>query len=242
MINDLLLALVNFLTSLLTGITGLGGGSILVGLLPLFLPAAAIVPVHAAGQLASNASRAWFGRDSLDWRYVTPYVVGSLCGIAVFWLLVRFIDLEWVPLFIAVYILLIVWVKPIKRWLENRQNFFVIGFIQMGIGMFVGSPGPLHVPPLIQKYDNMNTAISTASVMMTFFHVLKIIAYMVPGFHFLDYWQVIVMMSISAVIGSWLGTILRHKMPIPWLTAAMPWILTAVALQVLVRFVWSELG
>ncbi|UTO04210.1 sulfite exporter TauE/SafE family protein [Moraxella sp. FZLJ2107] len=241
MINDLLLALVNFLTSLLTGITGLGGGSILVGLLPLFLPAAAIVPVHAAGQLASNASRAWFGRDSLDWRYVTPYVVGSLCGIAVFWLLVRFIDLEWVPLFIAVYILLIVWVKPIKRWLENRQNFFVIGFIQMGIGMFVGSPGPLHVPPLIQKYDDMNTAISTASVMMTFFHVLKIIAYMVLGFHFLDYWQVIVMMSISAVIGSWLGTILRHKMPMPWLTAAMPWILTAVALQVLVRFVWSEL-
>lgn len=56
--NDLLLALVNLLTSVISGIAGMGGGVILVGLLPLFLPAAAIVPVHAAAQLASNASRA----------------------------------------------------------------------------------------------------------------------------------------------------------------------------------------
>ena len=235
--NDLLLALVNLLTSVISGIAGMGGGVILVGLLPLFLPAAAIVPVHAAAQLASNASRTWFGRSQMDWRYMLPYVVGAVGGTAAFWLLVRVISLEWVPLLIAVYILLTQWVAPVNRWLKNRENFYLIGFIQVGIGMFVGSPGPLHMPLLTKKYDDTHTVVTVASAMMTFFHTLKLVAYLALGFVFMEYWQLIVLMSISAVIGSWLGVRLRHRMPMAWLKGAMPWILTVIALQVMVKFV-----
>lgn len=45
-LNDILLALANLLTSALTGITGVGGGMILIGIMPLLVPAHAIVPVH----------------------------------------------------------------------------------------------------------------------------------------------------------------------------------------------------
>ncbi|MFL0427197.1 hypothetical protein ACH0AB_03230 [Moraxella sp. 179-F 1C4 NHS] len=62
MLNDSLLALANLLTSALTAITGVGGGMILIGLMPFFVPAAAIVPVHGVTQLVSNATRlVWSG-------------------------------------------------------------------------------------------------------------------------------------------------------------------------------------
>ena len=69
MLNDSLLALANLITSALTGITGVGGGMILIALMPLFVPAVAIVPVHGVTQFVSNGTRAWFGRGEIDYRY-----------------------------------------------------------------------------------------------------------------------------------------------------------------------------
>lgn len=52
---------VSFLTSAFTAIIGVGGGIALISVMPGLLPAAAIIPVHGAVQLASNASRVFFG-------------------------------------------------------------------------------------------------------------------------------------------------------------------------------------
>ena len=84
MINNILLAIANLLTSALTAITGVGGGMILIGLMPFFVPAVAIVPVHGVTQLVSNATRAWFGRDGLDFKYFWQFLAGSLVGLVVF--------------------------------------------------------------------------------------------------------------------------------------------------------------
>ena len=62
MINDILLALANLLTSALTAITGVGGGMILIGLMPLFVPAAAVVPVHGVTQFVSKSCMVWAKR------------------------------------------------------------------------------------------------------------------------------------------------------------------------------------
>ena len=155
---------------------------------------------------------------------------------AAFALFVRFINLEWIPAFIAIYILITQWTKRLSNWLASQKNFYLIGFLQVGIGMFVGSPGPVHMPLLMKKYSDPHTAVSVASLMMSCFHVFKIIAYVWLGFEFSDYWQLIVLLTISAVIGSWLGVRLRNLIPMPWLNRLIPWILTAIALHILWQF------
>lgn len=234
MIDGLILSVINLLTSTITGITGLGGGMILVGLMPMFLPAAAIIPVHGATQLASNVSRAWFGRKYIDRRYFKIYLAGVLCGAVVFGVAVRLVHLDLIPLLIGVYILLTQWSEKFNQLLKNFENFFVIGFLQTGIGLFVGAPGPIHMPLLMKKFDDNHVVVSTASLMVSFVHVIKIVMYMSMGFVFADYWQVIVLMIVSAVIGSWIGTRLRHHLPMAWLKKALPWILTIIAIKIIV--------
>lgn len=119
-----LLAIANLLTSALTAITGVGGGMILIGLMPFFLPAAVVVPVHAVSQLAGNATRAWFGRDGLDFRYFWQFCVGSIVGLGIFGLLIRFVHLELVPLFIGLYILLITWSARFNAAIRGFESFF----------------------------------------------------------------------------------------------------------------------
>ena len=52
---------------MVTAVTGIGGGMMLIAIMPGFLPATAIVPVHAVVQLFANSSRALFGWRFLRW-------------------------------------------------------------------------------------------------------------------------------------------------------------------------------
>src|SRR5690606_8185026 len=76
----LLLVLASFLTSGFTAAFGLGGGVAMLALLGLFLPVAALIPVHGAVQLGSNAGRAWHQRSFIRWPVVLPFIAGSLPG------------------------------------------------------------------------------------------------------------------------------------------------------------------
>lgn len=233
MFDYFVLTSINFFTSVLTAITGVGGGMILIGLMPLFLPATAIIPVHGATQFASNASRAWFGRSALDLTYFYPFLWGSLLGIVVFGILVQFLTLSFIPLFIGIYILLLQWSKTVNRWLRSLENFYLVGFIQTGLGLFVGTPGPLAIALLNKKYTDNNTVVSVGALMMTVVHFAKLPVYMTLGFVFFDYWPLVLLMMMGSIFGSLFGTRLRHRIPMHWLKSLLPWILTLIALRLI---------
>lgn len=234
MLNEILLALANLVTSALTAITGVGGGMILIGLMPFFVPAVAIVPVHGVTQLVSNATRAWFGRDALDFTYFWQFLAGSISGLLIFGVLVRFIHLELIPLFIGIYILLITWSDTFNQAIRRFESFFLVGFVQTGLGVFVGTPGPLNIAVLNKHYDDNNVVVTTGALMMTVVHTAKLVVYLTMGFVFVDYWQLLVMMVIMATIGSWLGTRLRHKIRLDWLKKILPYLLTLIALKLII--------
>lgn len=224
----------NALTSAITAITGMGGGTILIGLLPIFLPAAVLIPIHATTQLASNVSRAWLSRELICWRFVAPFILGASIGAMVFGILVRYVALDVIPLLIGLYILLTQWSKTVNHYLKRLDNFYLIGFVQMGVGLFVGAPGPLHMPLLLKNYDSA-TAVSVGSAMMSFVHLGKLLVFIAAGFAFWAYWQVIVLMVVAASVGSYCGLKLRPYVPAHWLKKGLPWLLTLIAVNIIIH-------
>ena len=65
-------------TSFLSGIFGMAGGMILMGLLLALMPLPAAMVLHGVTQLTSNGWRAWLWRAHIDWRIVGRFAVGSL--------------------------------------------------------------------------------------------------------------------------------------------------------------------
>ena len=55
--TELFLGIVTFFTSTIAAIVGLGGGMMLITILPSFLPINALIPVHGLTQMTSNLSR-----------------------------------------------------------------------------------------------------------------------------------------------------------------------------------------
>lgn len=234
LLNDFLLGLINFLTSGMTAISGMGGGIILIGLMPMFMTASIIIPVHGASQFASNASRVWFGRKDLNLEYLKEFLIGAFLGAVIFGIAIRFISLELIPLFIGIYILLMQWSKTFDKLLKKANNFYVIAFVQMGTALFVGVSGPMQIALLNKKYDDNNTIVTTGALMASIVHAVKLVVYGLMGFSFLAHWRVIVMMIVFATLGSWVGVKLRGVIPIQWLKASLPILLTIIAIKIII--------
>jgi uncharacterized protein len=64
-------------TSILSGVVGMAGGMILMGILLMLMPVTAAMVLHGVTQIASNGWRAWLWRSYIDWRIIAGYAVGS---------------------------------------------------------------------------------------------------------------------------------------------------------------------
>lgn len=210
---ELTLVPIVFMTSCLTAVIGMGGGVLLLMLMPGLVPTAAILPIHALTQFASNVSRAGFGWRSIDLAIVPAFTVGALAGS---WLgaeIYQSLDLHWLPLCIGVFILIFTWLPlPVLRG-GGQMALVVLGFFQTGLGMLAGATGPLGAAVLLQRKNERDWLVVNTAVYMTLNHVFRVFAFFAIGFSYAPWWPLVTAMVIAGVLGSWVGTRLRVLVP-----------------------------
>jgi uncharacterized membrane protein YfcA len=212
-VSELALVPIVFLTSCLTAVIGLGGGVLLLMLMPGLVPAAAILPLHALTQLASNLSRAAFDWRAIDLRIVPAFSAGALAGS---WLgaeIYRDIDLSLLPAFIGLFIIVFTWLPlPVVRGGGNLA-LALLGFVQTGLGMVAGATGPLGAAVLLQRNRDRDWLVVNTAVYMTLNHALRVMAYFAIGFSYAPWWPLVTGMVLAGICGSWVGTRLRGLVP-----------------------------
>ena len=233
--DELILGLITFFTSTIAGIVGVGGGMMLIVILPSFLPLNALIPIHGLTQVSSNLSRAIFGYKDVQYEVIPKFLLGSAIGIGIFAAVLNLISLEYVPLFIGVYILLSLWSEKFNEKIKKYESYFLAGFFQTGLSMVVGATGPLTMTLLFKDYEDKNKVVATGAALMSITHILKVFVFMYFGFVFFDYIGVIVAMIIGAVSGSWVATKLRDEIDGKRFTIILKVLLSALAIQVIVK-------
>ena len=232
--TELFLGIVTFLTSTIAAIVGLGGGMMLITILPSLLPINALIPVHGLTQMTSNLSRAVFGYKDVQYEVIPKFLLGSFLGIGIFASILNFISLEYVPLFIGVYILLSLWSEKFNEKIKRYESYFLAGFFQTGLSIVVGATGPLTMTLLLKDYKNKDKVVATSAALMSLSHILKVFVFMYFGFVFFDYIGIIIAMVIGAIVGSWVGTKLRNIIDGKKFTIILKVLLTTLAIKVIV--------
>ena len=231
--TELILALVTFLTSTITAVVGIGGGMMLIAIMPLFLPLNALIPVHGLTQISSNLSRAVFGYKDVQYEVIPKFLIGSFLGIGIFAGILNLISLEYVPLFIGAYILLSLWSAKFNEKIKKYENYLLAGFFQTGLSMVVGAIGQLTMTLLQKDYKDKDKVVATSAALMSITHILKVFVFTYFGFVFFDYIEIIFAMIIGSIAGSWLGTKLRDKIDAKKFTIVLKVLLTALAIKVI---------
>lgn len=232
--TELFLGVMTFLTSTIAGIVGMGGGMMLIAILPSFLPLNALIPVHGLTQMSSNLSRAIFGYKDVQYEVIPKFLIGSFLGIALFASILSFISLEYVPLFIGAYILLSLWSTKFNEKIKKYESYFLAGFFQTGLSMVVGATGPLTMTLLLKDYNDKDKVVATGAALMSLTHILKVFVFMYFGFVFFDYIGIIIAMVIGAIAGSWAGTKLRNVIDGKKFIMILKVLLSALAIKVII--------
>ncbi len=233
--TELLLGLLALVASLMAAIVGFGGGMMLIAVMPQFFAPSLVIPIHAVTQIASNVSRVAFSFSDVRWSFFYAFFIGSVEGICLFGLLLFNIPTHYIPLAIGIYILLKTWCQQFLRIIEKYENLYLLGFLQTGLGIVVGSTGPLALSYLANKLTDRNQIIATSAMFMTFSQVAKIPIFGMIGVSLWEHKTVVLIMVAGSVMGSWLCTKIRRKLNNERLLLAIKWLLTALAINMIAR-------
>ncbi|MBN8844123.1 MAG: sulfite exporter TauE/SafE family protein [Sphingomonadales bacterium] len=175
---SLIIIVAAFLTSILSGIFGMAGGLIFMGLLAWALPVAVALALHGVIQFASNLWRVILHRVHVAWRVLLWFGLGAAAAIA-FFSVVIFVPSKF-------YVFLGLGLLPILVWLPerlirldaaNRWHALSGGFLSTGLSLVSGVSGPLTDLLFVHTELNRHQVVATKAVMQAIGHASKILVY-----------------------------------------------------------------
>ena len=217
------------------GFCCLGGGMLLLALLPMFIAPSLIIPIHAVAQLASNSSRMLFSFSQVQWALLPKFLLGSLLGTVFFGYFLFKLPTDYLPLAIGCYILLRLWSKRFSEALQRYESYYLIGFLQTGLGLIVGATGPLSLTILSKQLKSNEQVIATSALFMSISHLAKFPVYFSISSDLAAYSGLIIAIALAAVVGSLLAKTLRLKLQAESLAKLMKVLLSLLALQMIAR-------
>lgn len=200
-------------TSILSGILGMAGGMVLMGMLVWVLPVQQAMMLHATSQFFANGSRAFIHRAHLHTKSIKYYLMGLTASLAVFCIV------TFLPSKVTVFTLLgigpflpLVLERFIKFDFTRPRQAFVCGAIVTCFQLTGGVSGPM-LDIFFQKIAmTRHEVVSTKAFTQAISHTVKFIyfGFIVPKATDIDfslpYWMYIAVIPV-AVLGSHLA---RH--------------------------------
>jgi len=170
------LGLASLVTSFISGILGMAGGMILMGVLLAFLPLAAAMMLHGICQFAANGWRAFMLRREIDWRVFRGYAIGAILALGLFALL-RLVVSKPVALIAMGLTPFVALALPEKLHLnvERRGQSFACGFICSALALTAGISGPILDVFFVRSKMTRHKVVATKASTQSLSHVLKII-------------------------------------------------------------------
>ena len=231
----LFLCLAAFICSAFAAILGQGGGLILMTILVGHFPSQLLIPIHGAIQASSNGSRAFLALPHIKWPIILPVIAGTIIGALIITPFIPSLNWQWLQGIIAIFILWMTWGNGINISRNFKGALPFLGIIQGALGMALGATGPLGNALLLKYGLNKHQLVASNAVIMFTSHIMKIIIFTLIGTQLIQYWQSILALCISSVLGSFAGTPLRHKLPGKYFFPLFKIILTLLALRMLIN-------
>ena len=209
----LLLTLTGLLTSALSGVAGLGGGTILIGVIyALGLAPVEAVPLFAAVQMVSNASRTVAYVKHVEWRAAGWFLLACIPATAVLAPFAARVNVHLIQLLLAALIAVSLLPTAQAKPLPARLAFVAAGLANGALGLFVGATG-LFVGRLFLRPEwPREKVVATLALTQMFGHGLRVLTYGLVGFSAFTKPMLLLPVCASVVLGTLLGKQLNGKL------------------------------
>jgi uncharacterized membrane protein YfcA len=238
-------------TAAISGVFGMAGGLILMGVLAAFVPVATAMVMHGFIQIISNFSRAALLWKHISWPIIGRYSLGVGGAIALIALL------AWRPDQPAVFVMLgltamVVWIpkKVVEVNVEKPWQAEICGFVVQALNTIAGVAGPLLDLFFVKTLLPRQTVVATKAATQVMAHAVKIAFWGWPLLavlgdparaeeaHLPPLWMFAAVVPLS-LFGTWAGGRVLERMTDANFREWTKWIVTATGAVYLARGVWG---
>jgi uncharacterized membrane protein YfcA len=225
----------SFVTAFIGVYTGAAGGVILLALMALAMPPAALIPVHTVVMLGSGVTR-----TMIMWRHVLrqtvlPYSIGCVIGAATGAKVFVSLPTSMLLGFLGAFILVVTWMPKLGRLGAERGRFVFLGFGTTFLGIFVSATGTLLAPFVASAAPDRRNHAATLGALMLITHVSKLAAFGFIGVAIGRFAPLMGAMILAGAVGNWLGEKALMRTSEQRFRLIFQFVLTALAL----RLLWS---
>jgi uncharacterized protein len=171
-----ILGISSLVTSFISGILGMAGGMILMGILLAVVPLPAAMMLHGFTQLASNGWRAVLWRMHIVWPILRGYVYGALAAMAAF-ILIHLVVGKAVALIVLGLTPFVALALPESLHLnvERKGHPFACGAICTVLQLMAGVSGPILDVFFVRSKLGRHAVVATKAASQSAGHTIKII-------------------------------------------------------------------
>lgn len=240
----LLILVAATVTACISGIFGMAGGMIFMGIIASVMGVAEAMVVHGIVQSISNSSRAWLLLPDIRWDILGYKLLGALPAIALL-SMIAFIPNK-ATLFIVLGLL------PFILWLPKGvfqgdaakpSNAIACGIMVMGLNLTAGVAGPALDFFYVKTSLNRKEIVATKAVTMFASHLVKIFYFGLPliaaaGLTSLPPLWIFVAAVPCIILGTFIGTRILHRLSDIHFKSYTKYLVTAVG----VIYLWRGLN
>lgn len=229
-------------TATLSGIFGMAGGMILMGIVAWALPVEAAMMLHGVTQTASNGHRALLNFRHIRWNLLAGYLFGSAIAVAIF------IAAAFVPSKAVVFIALgslpfLARLIPEKFALDilKRGGASACGFMVTVFQLVAGVSGPILDIFYVGSALTRHEIVASKAITQTCGHLIKLAYYgifvgtLMNGHADLIPWWMYVLAVVLAMAGTTLGKQVLDRMTDANFRKWSQWIIMGVGIVFLIR-------
>jgi len=226
-----------FVTAMVSGVLGMAGGLLLMGVLLLVLPVTLAFVVHGLLQLVSNGWRAVLQRAHLRWRVVGWYACGSVLAAAVA-AVVAYVPDKAVTYLVLGLVPALVWLPKGRLSLdaERPPHAVLAGLLVTGLNLVAGVSGPLLDVFFVRTGMGRHSVVATKAATQVLSHAVKVLVYgaALTGGQRVPWLVVLVAVPLS-MLGTAVGGRLLDRMSDASFQSATRWVVTAIGVTYLVQ-------
>lgn len=232
-------------TSFISGVFGMAGGLILMGVLALLLPVSGAMVVHGVVQSVANGWRAVLWRRWIEWRVLGLYLAGAAAAFAGLVFVTVELPRPWLFIVLGL-VAFLVWLPAKRLQLDARRpvQAAICGFSVTGLNVVAGVSGPLLDVFFVTTDLDRRSIVATKAASQVIAHGVKIAYYAAPALAAgaLEGAEWLLLAAPLAVIGTSLGAKLLEKMTDLQFRNATKWIVTGIGIVYVLRGVFALQG
>jgi uncharacterized membrane protein YfcA len=201
-------------TAFLSGIFGMAGGLILIGVLLVIFPLPAAMVLHAVTQMASNGWRALLWWQYIAWKSTAFYVAGCMISVGL-WSITLYVPDKAVALLLlglSPFVIRAVPESILPRTFGPLQ-VAVTGLCSMMLMLLTGVTGPLLDTMFLRSALERRQIIATKAACQLFGHGFKLLYFgaLIAEVGQVEPWFLAIAI-VSSMIGTSLGKLLLEKL------------------------------